>query len=144
MLRRLVVLVAATILLAAVPATAQGEILISFIRYNPPGPDTGSNASLNGEWVTIHNNGRHAKALTAWRLHDNQHHRFTFPAFSLCGGCSVRVHTGSGTNGTASLYWGFGNYIWNNTGDRATLVKPTGVIRDTCAYVGSSLGYKKC
>jgi hypothetical protein len=47
MLRRLVVPLV-VVMLFAVPATAQGEILISFIRYNPPGPDTGSNASLNG------------------------------------------------------------------------------------------------
>jgi hypothetical protein len=143
MLRRLVAPLAVTAFLA-LPATAQGEILISFIRYNPPGPDTGSNASLDGEYVTIHNNGRRARSLTEWRLHDNQHHRFTFPNFSLCGGCSVRVHTGSGTNGAANLYWGEGNYVWNNTGDRATLVKSTGTIRDTCAYKGSSLGYKRC
>ena len=59
---------------------------------------------------------------------------FTFPAFSLCGGCSVHVRTGTGTNGAKNLYWGLGNYVWNNTG----LVKPTGVIRDTCAYTGTT------
>jgi hypothetical protein len=66
------------------------------------------------------------------------------PELQLCGGCIVRVHTGSGTNGAANLYQGSGNYIWNNTGDRATLVKPTGVIRDTCSYVGTSTGFKRC
>jgi Lamin Tail Domain len=143
MLRRALAPLAVGLILA-VPATASAAINITFIRYNPPGADTGSNTSLNNEYVTVHNNGRLAKALTGWRLHDNQHHRFTFPSFSLCGGCSVRIHTGSGTNGTHNLYWSSGNYIWNNTGDRATLVKSTSVIRDTCAYKGTSLGYKKC
>src|SRR6185312_8328136 len=132
-LRRLVAPLAAAILLA-VPATAQGEILISFIRYNPAGTDTAS--KLNKEYVTVHNNGRHPNALTGWRLHDQSHHRFTFPNFTLCGGCSVRLHTGKGTNGAANLYWGSGNFIWNNTGDKATLVKKDGVIRDSCAYTG--------
>ena len=132
------------VMLLAFPSAASAEILISFVRYNPPGADTGSNASLDKEYVTIHNNGRLAKALSGWRLHDNQHHRFTFPTFTLCGGCSVRVHTGSGTNGAANLYWASGNYIWNNTGDKATLVKKDGVIRDSCAYTGTALGYRKC
>ncbi|HEX3329172.1 MAG TPA: lamin tail domain-containing protein [Gaiellales bacterium] len=83
--------------LLAFPSAASAEILITFMRYNPPGADTVSNASRDKEYVTIHNDGGLAKVLTDWRLHDNQHHRFTFPAFSLCGGCSVRVHTGSGT-----------------------------------------------
>lgn len=131
-------------LLVAFPASATAAIQITFIRYNPPGPDTGSNTSLNEEYVTIHSTGRRAKSLTGWRLHDNQHHRFTFPRFTLCGHCSVRIHTGSGTDGAHNLYWGSGNYIWNNTGDRATLVKPTHVIRDTCAYKGTSSGYKIC
>jgi Lamin Tail Domain len=142
-MRRLVVPLAVTLLLAA-PSSAGAEILITFIRYNPPGPDTGSNASRNGEYVTIHNNARRARELTGWRLHDNQHHRFTFPTFTLCGGCIVRVHTGDGEDGAHNLYWGSGNYIWNNTGDRATLVKADGVIRDTCAYSPAPAGDKRC
>jgi hypothetical protein len=141
--RRLAVSLAIALALAS-PAAAAAAINITSVRYNPPGPDTGSNASLVAEYVTIHNNGRSAKALTGWRLHDNQHHRFTFPAFSLCGHCSVRIRTGSGTNGAANLYWGLGNYVWNNTADKATLVKPTGVIRDTCAYTGATAGQKIC
>ena len=108
MLRRLVAPLAAIIVLA-IPATAQGAIVISFIRYNPAGPET--TAKLNKEYVTVHHNGRLAKALTGGRLHDRSHHRFTFPNFSLCGGCSVRIHTGNGTNGTANLYWGLGAFI---------------------------------
>jgi hypothetical protein len=82
--------------------------------------------------------------VTVWRLHDNRHHRFTFPSFTLCGGCSVRVHTGHGTKGESCLYWGQSWYVWNNTGDKATLVKKDGVIRDTCAYKGTAAGYKTC
>ena len=79
--------------------------------------------------MTVHNNGTAELASGTARsrggalLHDTSHHRFTFPAFSLCGGCSVRIHTGSGTNGAHNLYWGSANYIWNNTGDTATLVE---------------------
>src|SRR5690349_20860441 len=115
LIRRLIVPLAIMFLLGF-PSVASAEIVISFIRYNPAGPDTGSNTSLNKEYVTMHNTGVRAKALGGWRLHDNQHHRFTFPSFSLCGHCSVRIHTGKGTNGAGNLYWASGNYIWNNTG----------------------------
>jgi len=43
-----------------------------------------------------------------------------------------------------NLYWGQSWYVWNNTGDMATLVKKDGVIRDTCAYKGTAAGYKSC
>jgi hypothetical protein len=77
--------------LRAVPATASAEIDITFIRYNPAGPDTGSNASLNKEYVTLHNNGRRAKVMTGWRVHDNQHHsRLTDELLGYSGECVSR------------------------------------------------------
>ena len=141
-MRRCILLAAFALL--AFPAAAAAAIDITVIRYDPPGSDTGSNASLVAEYVTIHNDGRSATALTGWWLHDNQHHRFTFPEYTLCGGCSAHVRTGKGADGAINLYWGLGNYVWNNTGDRATLVKPTGVIRDTCAYIPAAAGVKVC
>ena len=62
--------------------------------------------------------------LTGWRLHDTSRHRYTFGTFTLCGGCHVNVHTGSGGNTAKNRFWGSGAYIWNNTGDKATLVSP--------------------
>jgi hypothetical protein len=49
----------------------------------------------------------------------------------------VTVHTGKGTNGkpgAADRYWGSGNYIWNNTGDTATLRSATGKTINTCKF----------
>ena len=71
--------------------------------------------------------------LTGWRLHDQSHHRYTFGSYTLCGG-HVKIHTGSGGDTAKNRYWGSGAYIWNNTGDRATLVKPGGGIVDTCSW----------
>jgi P pilus assembly chaperone PapD len=46
---RRIVLVIAVVVALALPATAAAAINITFIRYNPPGPDTGSNTSLDNE-----------------------------------------------------------------------------------------------
>lgn len=37
-----------------------------------------------------------------------------------------------------------GAYIWNNTGEKATLVNPGGGIVDTCSWRPSPPSFKKC
>ena len=144
MRRTMLALVIAAAVLLVAAATAGARIKIGFVYYNSPGSDTGSNSSLNAEWVKIKNTGTGARVLTGWRLHDKQHHRYVFPTFTLCGGCHVRVHTGHGTNRRRNLYWGSSAYIWNNDGDKATLTRAGGRIVDTCKWGASGPGYKKC
>jgi hypothetical protein len=67
--------IAGTVLLATATA-ATAEVKIGFVYYDSPGSDTGSNTSLNGEYVKIKNTGSAAKVLTGWRLHDNSRHRY--------------------------------------------------------------------
>jgi hypothetical protein len=130
-----VVLISAIAALLCTATTAHADIRIHAIFYNPPGSDT--QAKLNQEWVSIHNYGKHPKSLGRWTLRDHQHHVYTFPsAFTLCGGCSAKVHTGSGSNTASNLYWGSGSYIWNNTGDIAGLRNSAGTLVDRCAYAG--------
>ena len=50
------VAIAALTLLPSAPAFAAGHrIQINEIYYNSPGTDTGSNSSLNAEWVRLYN-----------------------------------------------------------------------------------------
>lgn len=127
-------IVAVTVLLATVVA-ASAQIKIGFVYYDSPGSDTGSNSSLNPEYVKIKNTGTRARVLTGWRLHDQSHHRYTFGTFTLCGGCHVN---------TANRFWGQSNYVWNNTGDKATLVRAGGRVVDICKWGSSGSGFKKC
>jgi hypothetical protein len=56
---------------------------------------------------------------------------------SLKPGARVYVHTGRGTNGKPDgndVYWGSRAYIWNNTGDTATLKNASGKTIDTCKF----------
>jgi hypothetical protein len=74
------------------------------------------------------------KTLTGWTLRDAARHVYYFPTFHLAAGAAVKIHTGHGTSGAHSRYWGSSLYIWNNTGDSATLKEANGVDDDQCHY----------
>ena len=123
-------------LLSLVP-TASGAIKINRIYFDSPGSDTGSNASLNAEWIRLKNTGSAARWLTGWRIRDTAGHTYRFGKFRLRAGRTVMVHTGSGSNTGRHRYWNSGGYIWNNDGDRARLRKPNGTVVDSCSYSGA-------
>jgi hypothetical protein len=119
-------------------------IQITKVYYNSPGSDTGSNTSLNAEWVRITNTGTTSRYLTGWTLRDAQGHIYKFGTFKLAAGARVYVHTGKGTNTASHRYMQRGWYVWNNTGDKATLRRADGVWIDSCSWTSSGLGYKYC
>ena len=103
------------------PAEAASAVRISAVQYDSPGSDTGSNKSLNAEWVRITNNSSTRKKLTGWTLRDTSRHVYRFGTFSLGPGKSVRIHTGKGRNTATDRYQGRSWYVWNNDGDKAIL-----------------------
>ncbi|GAA4204074.1 lamin tail domain-containing protein [Actinocatenispora rupis] len=131
-------------LTAAAPAQAAGTISFGRIQYDSPGTDNRSNTSLNAEWVHVRNTGRTTVTLTGWTLRDASRHVYTFGSFRLGPGKTVTVHTGRGTNTSANRYWGSRAYIWNNTGDTATLKTSHGTTVDTCRWTSRGSGYKNC
>jgi hypothetical protein len=62
---RVIAVVVLACFVLVLPSTALAAVKITEIFYNSPGSDTGSNKSLNAEWVKIHNSGSHAV-----RMHD--------------------------------------------------------------------------
>ena len=118
--------------------SSAGGVKIRAIYFDPPGSDTGSNASLNEEWVKLKNVTSSRKTLTDWTLGDAAGHVYLFGAFSLAAGAAVKAHTGSGADTASNLYWGEGGYIWNNTGDTATLRNAAGSVVDRCSYTSSA------
>jgi Lamin Tail Domain len=123
-------------LASAAPAarTASSPIHIHEIYYNSPGKDTGTNASLNAEWVQLHNSSAHRVTLTHWTLRDRAGHLYKFGTYRLKAHGYVKIHTGKGSNTQTNRYWGHSWYIWNNNGDRATLKNANGTVIDRCAY----------
>jgi hypothetical protein len=142
--RRLALLLALSCAVLAAPqAEASSAIQFGKIVYNSPGTDTRTNTSLNAEYVLIRNTGSTTRCLTGWTVRDAAAHVYTFSTFCLGGYKSVTLHTGHGTNTSTNRYWGSGNYIWNNTGDKAYLRNAAGTQADYCAW-GSGIGYLTC
>ena len=116
------------------PAQAAFRIQISEIFYNSPGPDTGSNRSLNAEWVQLHNTSGSRITLTGWTVRDRAGHVFKFATYTLGAHSYVKIHTGKGRRSQTDRYWGLSWYVWNNNGDKATLEDNHGNEIDHCAY----------
>jgi Lamin Tail Domain len=136
---------AALTLLPFTPALASGHrIQINEIYYNSPGRDTGSNSSLNAEWVRLYNTSSSKISLTNWTLRDSAGHIFKFGTYTLGSHSYVKIHTGHGTPTQTDRYWNRNWYIWNNTGDTATLRDSSGGTVDSCHYNGTSAGYVFC
>jgi micrococcal nuclease len=112
--------------------TARLEIIE--VEYDPAGND---NFDLNGEWVRIENPADVPAALAGWTIKDESaSHRYHFPVgFTLLPGEAVTVHTGCGTDFGLDLYWcNRGSAVWNNEGDTAFLLDPSGNIIDAYSY----------
>jgi len=115
-------------------AAATPCVTIHRIYYNSPGTDTRSNASLNREWIQLHNRCSAARSLTSSKIKDAARHSYTFSSYVLGAGKYVTVHTGRGTNTSTNRYWGQSGYIWNNDRDTAYLYNRSGTRIDSCSY----------
>ena len=124
-------------------ANAAATVRFSGIYYDSPGSDTGSNSSLNHEWVRIHNYGAKVRVLTGWTVRDTSRHVFRFPHFRLRPHSSVTIHTGKGKDSRTDLYWGRSWYVWNNDGDTALLKNRAGGRADRCHYGGGG-SFTRC
>jgi hypothetical protein len=132
---------AAVIALAlATASTAQAGIQLSKILPNPAVAPVGQTLT-NAEFVVVKNTDSKAKNLRGWFIREKHSERtFTFPGFSLCGGCSVKIHSGTGTNTASDLYWGRAKQAWANDSDKAILHRAAGFIQDTCVYPKPTAG----
>ncbi|MFL6174723.1 MAG: lamin tail domain-containing protein [Marmoricola sp.] len=138
-----IALTATALTLPSAADASSPSVRFSKAYYNSPGADTGSNTSLNGEWVRITNYSSSKKTLTGWTVRDKQNHVYKFGTFSLSSGSSVTLYTGKGTNAWNKRYWGQTAYIWNNTGDAASLRTSSGSSVDSCSW-GSSGSSTTC
>ena len=115
-------------------ASAAYCIGIYRIYYNSPGTDTGSNSSLNAEWIQLRNRCSTSRLLTSWKIKDAAGHTYTFGSYALGGGKYVKIHTGKGTNTATDRYQGRSWYVWNNDKDTAYVYNQNGTRIDTCSY----------
>jgi hypothetical protein len=98
---------ALAVLVPAVPAqaTALPAVQIMKVYYDSPGSDLRSNASLNGEYMTIRNTTRRAIDLAGWTLRDKTGYQYAFTDDQLLGaGKKLTIRTGQGQSGTRTAY----------------------------------------
>lgn len=124
-------------LLVAPSASAATTVKIDFVYFDSPGSDTGSNTSLNAEYVRIKNVSSTSRTLTGWTLRDKTGYTYRFPTFTLKAGATVKVHTGKGTASSYNRYYNFTWYVWNNGGDTAYLKNASGTTVDTCTWTSA-------
>jgi hypothetical protein len=124
--------------LPAWPAQALAAIKIHKIQFDLPGADNGSNSSLKTEYVVVKNTGSNRVGIGGWTIRDTSGYVHRFAAgYRIGAGGRVTLHTGSGTNRFAHVYWDQDNYVWNNDGDTAKLRRASGSLADTCTYSGA-------
>jgi hypothetical protein len=114
------------------------------IYYNSPGTDTGSNSSLNAEWIQLRNRCSTSRSLTYWKIKDAAGHTYTFGSYALRGGKYVKIHTGKGTNTATDRYQGRAWYVWNNDKDTAYIYNQNATRIDTCSYNNRSASSVYC
>lgn len=107
-------------------STACGEpvrasLRIEFTRPDPPGPDR-----PDDELISIFNHGSEAIDLASFVVRDESSaNRLVLPAESVVPpGSSIEVW--SGCEPPTGVGWCSDNPIWNNDGDSALLLSPTG------------------
>ncbi|WP_374928127.1 lamin tail domain-containing protein [Kytococcus sedentarius] len=130
-------------MLIAPAAEALPPVMISQIVYDSFGAtkDDYSNRSLNAEYVVLKNTTSRTQTVTGWTLRDKTGFTYRLPATTIPAKGSIRIFTGKGTNTNAKgsttpgkRYWGKTSYVWNNTGDTATLRNKAGKSMDSCTY----------
>lgn len=111
--------------------TGAGPVRIMALVARPPD----GAADVNGETVTIRNDGLATVDITHWTLTEaSKGNVFTFPSLILPPGGMVVVHSGQGSPTASDLYFGKKKGIWKDTGDTATLRDATGAEVSTYAY----------
>jgi hypothetical protein len=115
-------------------ASAASCVGLHSIYYNSPGTDTGSNTSLNAEWIQLRNRCSTSRSLTNAKIKDAAGHTYTFGSYALGGGKYVKVRTGKGSNTATDRYQGRSWYVWNNDKDTAYLYNASGTRLDSCSY----------
>ena len=94
--------------------TRPPAVRIAYVRWDAPGRDRRSAASINGEYVQLRNTSRRAVSLRGWTLRDRHGHVLRFGRVTLRAGATVTIHTGKGRATASTLFWGRPDHLLPN------------------------------
>lgn len=87
-----------------------------------------NSGDITTEAIQIQNLGGQQVALNGWKLVDTDGHTYTFAQITLFGdGAAIRLHTTSGQNAPADLYWGLDESIFT-AGELLSLLNGAGEV----------------
>jgi len=118
------------------PGPPQVFIDASCSCFDCPVPSSGKSGERVTEDERICFTSREAQTvdMTGWLVRDAVRHQYTFAAFELKPGASVRLHTARGADSRTDVYWGRNGHIWDDKGDTAYLLDAAGVLIDEYSY----------
>ncbi|ERH12259.1 MAG: micrococcal nuclease [halophilic archaeon J07HB67] len=101
-----------------------GSIAVQSVNADAAGDEY---SNLNDEYVVFENPASAGIDLTGYAVEDAAGNRYEFPSgFTLAGGATVTLRSGTGTDTDTELYWGGGSPVWNNSGDTVLVFDDTG------------------
>jgi len=104
------------------------NLTIDYIEYNPEGDEA------QGEYVVLTNHENYNVSMVGWFLQDEAAQTAYEFNFTISNNSSIRIYTGDGTDNSTTLYWGWHQGIWNNSGDFAILQDENGYLVGSYKY----------
>jgi hypothetical protein len=126
------------------PAQAAPAVKIDLIYFDSPGSDTGSNTSLNAEYLRLRNTTGTARTITGWTVRDASGHVYKLSTTTVKANSTLLLRSGTGTDNATTRYWQQKWYVWNNSGDKAELRNSAGTLVHSCSYGSSTAASTTC
>ena len=104
------------------------NLTIDYIEYDPEGSEA------DGEYVVLTNHESYNVSMVGWFLQDEAAQTAYEFNFTISNNTSIRIYTGDGTDNSTTLYWGWHQGIWNNSGDFAIIQDENGYMVDSYRY----------
>ena len=105
------------------------NLTIDYIEYDPDGDEA------QGEYVVLTNHENYNVSMVGWFLQDEAAQTAYEFNFTMSNNSSIRIYTGDGTDNSTTLFWGWHQGIWNNSGDFAIIQDENGYLVDSYRYV---------
>ena len=104
------------------------NLTIDYIEYDPEGDEA------VGEYLVLTNHESYNVSMVGWFLQDEAAQTAYEFNFTISNNSSIRIYTGDGIDNSTTLYWGWHQGIWNNSGDFAIIQDENGYMVDSYRY----------
>ena len=104
------------------------NLTIDYIEYDPEGEEA------DGEYLVLTNHENQNISMVGWYLQDEAAQTAYEFNFTIMNNTSIRIYTGLGTDNETTLFWGWHQGIWNNSGDFAIIQDQNGYMVDNYRY----------